>query len=171
MSNSKRFESLPNSGAMRPAPFVAASEQELILILQTWLNSHGGEKPPGLEDLLYSQLVEPAKKVVCTENGDPAFLRRFQFDSQYMGWYLEQENGAIYLVRPSAFDNVSGGERKGYIVWLGSDHGFSSDVFACTDDSNSPRKTFWMHDAHDDCRMISSENVSIDGEFIYTPEI
>lgn len=95
--------------------------KELSKIIEAWIRSHHGERPPASLVFRKPDIKEHViKDAQLTVGSGSGWVRRFQINYQWMAWMIEDKNGGCMLAKPT-MKNC----RSGFQAWLGGDRGFT----------------------------------------------
>ncbi len=119
------------AGFTEPFPITASKEEELVKILEAWMECYPGESPPGsnLRNHYHSKKVSYIKELAFVSTLDHVWVERFNINTDYSGWILTEDDGACMLVEASTGNS---GAFRGYHAWCGADFGFTSLTIANT---------------------------------------
>lgn len=109
------------------APVIAASENTLVDLINTWSKEHPETILDGLTPLMLWQIkMSLAEPVVITYKQETFQLNRFQIDERLMGWVLKRIDGSCLLIKIK----IALRDLFVFHIWLGGDRGFTSEITA-----------------------------------------
>ena len=118
------------AGFTEPFPITAPKEEDLVKILEAWMECYPGESPPGFNPRNYlASKISHVKELVFVSTLDHVWVERFNVNANYSGWILKEDDGACMLVKPNSLNSAAW---RGYHAWRGADLGFTSLTIANT---------------------------------------
>ena len=119
------------AGFTEPFPIAVTSREELINVLETWMECYSGEKISGsnIKNHFIARKVSHVKELTFASTSDRVWVEKFSINAHYNGWILKDDDGACMLVEPNI---ANSGAWRGYHGWCGADSGFTSLTIAST---------------------------------------
>ena len=125
------------AGFTEPFPITATSREELINVLEPWMECYSGENISGsnLKNHYIAKKVSHVKELTFVSTSDRVWVEKFSINAHYNGWILKEDDGACMLVEPNIANSRAW---RGYHGWCGADYGFTSLTIASTGPPPSP---------------------------------
>ena len=127
------ISSLQTAGFAEPFPVTTTNEGDLIQMLERWMATHVGERPPGstpFQKQSCGRKFRYATELTFGSTSEPVWVERVRVSASHMAFFLMDDDGSCMLVNPNCSNNNGW---RGYHGWLGANLGFTLQTIAQTE--------------------------------------
>ena len=119
------------SESSEPMPIIARSQDELGIVLLSWMQEHNWKFPPrAIQGSILNVKDHVSRRLIFTGTSETIFVDRLLIHEKIIGWVLRAPDGSCMYTK---HDQRNSQHWRGYKAWLGGDLGFTKTVLASSD--------------------------------------